>query len=623
MNANSLQSSSVFHFATRIILGTVPQGASLFLLAFALHTPALANPSSKNPDRLMALHGTIDGSASIAKNVHGVCLQAEKMILDLQQGIERGNRRPKHKVTKVLDMLGTAWKAERDAQHCVLMGEPCGADLTLRVGSLIQPLASAMIASNGNSNELAKERGHCIDRLRRGKKKLFKFIEKSKSGIASGRHLQVQKEMEAKGIDIYRDTRLLSVTLRNQLTDGYFIVLGLCDQKVKEDRIRKYQAIAGEKRQAELAHVVTFKQECQRVIGEIREGKTATLAKQKSGDAAEAFDYLAFQWGAASSHITRAYTIRFAFTKSGRSEAKSALKDLEGDAIPLLTRLINTATEVSTPEEIAVLHPKMLASVTMAARRIHRPTHFMDACQSSLDRMAEKTPGYSDQVRRYVRATTETLRWRKEFSSQRARFLTTNVPTLKGLMGSKPTVINTGRRPLGIVTRPPNTWAPGSSSYPSHLLVRHVARGTLNQQVRVEPLIRPSPSLPICIVPYQDSHYVNVLIPSMTTEALSDLENALLIDPAHPAISLATSDAISSAQVHDYEQVCGAIKVVRVEGAITRFIKLSDGAYALTPIGDLPHFSSDRNPLRDRCYRFDMQPQWVQHQYFTVGGNAK
>ena len=598
-------------------------GVSVLCFVLDRQRSASANPSSRDPSRPMVLHGTIDGAVGLAKSVHNVCLETEEMIHELQAGIERGSRRPKHRAAKVLDQIGTLWKARRDASLCAVMGEPCGADLDQRSGYLFLPLKNVLMASNANNNELAKIKVQSIQRLTRGKKNLLRFLAKAKAAIASGKHMEVQKEMEAKGMDLYRDTFLLSSKERNPLIGDYFTVLSNCDKKVEAELTRRFGAIAGEKAQQELAQVEQFEQECQRVIGEIRQSKTATLAKSKTGDASAALDYLVSRWGAATTHVVKAYAMQYPFTHAGKSEARDSLEQLEGSAIPLLTRLIDTAAEVSTPEEIVALHPKLLASVATTARRIRYPGDFLSACQSSLDRMAQKNPPYFESVQQYTRATKEALRWRKEFSTQRSGFLATKTQKLSLLMSSDVDAKLAFRPAIRSRAVAPKKISPTWSMYPTSLLVQHVSKHALGKRVRDDPVVRPSSTLPICIVPYSANHYANILVPDSTKAALDDLENALFIDPSHPAIDLTASDAISSAKLHDYEKVAGIVKVVRVEGAITRFVKLSTGAYTLLPLGEIPGFSKDMDPLFDRCYRFDMEPVWVQHKYFTVGGEAK
>ena len=580
---------------------------------------AMANPSSKDPNRPMALHETIPGSLSLARNAHAVCLQAEQMIFDLQDSIERGDRRPKHKADAVLDMVRTVWKAKRDAEHCAMMGEPFGSDLKMRAAYLNGPLKNALIMSNSRSNELARVKGQSIKRLMRGKQGLFRFIAQAEAGLASGKHMRVQKEMASRGADLYRDTFLLNSSERNPLIGNFFSVLQACDNQVKEQLLQEYGAVAQTKAQEELAKLGQFGQECQRVITEIKDSKTVTLADEQSGDAADAFEHLVSQWGATSTAVTRAYAMRFPFTRGGKSEARDALEELETTAISNLTRLIDTATEASDPEEVPGLHTRLLASTASAARRIEYPSDFEKACQSSLERMIKKNPDYGRQVLRYERATREALRWRRDFSSQRASFLARRTKTIPTIMTKDVSSKNAYRPPIRSKAIAPKKYAPTWTQYPSHWLIRHLAGGTVGQIVQDDHVIRPSLALPICVVPYRQNHYANVLVPTITTEAIRDLEYALLVDSKHPALSFNASDAVSSAHRHDYEKVAGVIKGVRVEGTITRFVKLPSGASVLTPLGSVPSFSPDKDPMYERCYRFDLEPIWLQHKYFTVG----
>ena len=99
---------------------------------------------------------------------------------------------------------------------------------------------------------------------------------------------------------------------------------------------------------------------------------------------------------------------------------------------------------------------------------------------------------------------------------------------------------------------------------------------------------------------------------------MADLKKALLVDDKHLPLSFAAADAVSSAEMHDYVSVGGAISKVSLEAAVTRFATLPDVAYILVPIGGLPMIDESNAPLGQTCWRLDVLPTWAQHTHFVV-----
>jgi hypothetical protein len=238
-------------------------------------------------------------------------------------------------------------------------------------------------------------------------------------------------------------------------------------------------------------------------------------------------------------------------------------------------------------------------------------------------KLAAKDPALPAQIENYQRATAEPLRWRNAFALQRAAVLSKEyVPTSSKntqMVSIKESLKPETYGPLSTTERP---LLPATFDQPASWTVSEVSPFVVQSKVSTNRTLRISPTSRTSIVPYKSHQYVNVAVGFDLQQELDALSAVLNVDDQHPPLSIAAADALSSAQLREFDSVGGEIQKVHLEAAVTRFVALPDVAYMLSNLGSIPYLDDSLPPITQTCWRFDIQPEWVQHQYFVYTGST-
>ena len=595
----------------------------LSLIAGSLCTTTYANPSSKSPFAPLNVHGTIEGAESLAMSVSEACELGEDTVLEMQAN---PNDLRKFSANKNAKTLGLLWKAGFDARQLELMGEPFGYDMSRRVATSHTALNSTKAAMSG-TREGMRSRDRVLKKLARGLPKLNKFLEKAEAALSDGKVEAVHKELMKRLVDIATDDTFLTDKERKRYTHRFFGLIRRSEQKINVQRREEYIKRGEEKALESLTTVATFDQEAARLIAEFSSSPQAIVATKAGGEPVlagpvEAFDHLTRLWGDASAGVSRAYAFRTALHQSEDKQSKATVRKLRDNAVESLARLIVTAGRNIAADQVPNVHPKLVERVVTTQRRMTQASNQLtDACEEPLKQLASMNPTYSAQVERYQRVAQESLRWRKMFADLRGKALESATPSLGGTMASDVAADQKLQSLKFIKGAPPKKVAPTGVGPSAALTFPQTDSILLGQLYHDKPLLRLSATSRVAIVPCDEGHYVNVVLPIPSDAAVKDLMESVLVSEDHPALSYQASNAVSSAKMHDYQSFAGVVQGVHLEGAVTRFITLSDAAYVLAPLGKLPEIGDPRTAALNWCWRFDMKPVWVRNEYFTVGGS--
>ncbi|MDA8745184.1 hypothetical protein N9N28_11170 [Rubripirellula amarantea] len=588
---------------------------------------SLANPSSKNPQADLAVHGTISEATALAKRTSEACEEAEKLIIEMQ---ESGSDLRRFSGKKNAELLGRLWQGKYDAIHLQLMGEPIGFDLAAELETSFPVLTSLTLKLSGTP-EVQRYQTQAVKKFQKGEAKMNKFLDAALKALDDGKVEAVGKEMLKRGADVHADATFIGIKLQRLYTTRFYTVMSKCDDMLKIKRREQYSKIGEDKAQAEMALVTKFQSEALRVVSEISESGQVALDAEAEvagsapiGGPVEAFDYLMTLWGNASAGNARAYAYRTALHQEGYDQAKATTQQLRDNAIESLSGLIQAAARNTPVDQVPTVHPQLLQRVATAQRRMNSPLNELAAaCEGPLQELASKDSTYSQQRDRYERAVREPLRWRRMFASKRGEALRAVTPDLTGAMQ--------GTAPQEKIVRPPYQCrtggqtgvAPSALGLPSHWIMPQTTGIMLGNLYHDQTLLRLAPGVRVAVVPCHANHYVNVALPIPSDAAVDDLLGAVLVSEAHPALSYDASNAVSSAQLHDYKALGGQVKAIYMEGMVTRFITLTNAAHLLTPLGKIPDFGDKSSRSRALCWRFDVQPVWVQNEYFAYGGSVR
>ena len=108
--------------ASAIFLGVV------CLVVVPHHVAVAKNPSSEGPKSGLDAHNTIEGASELVNSLYALYVTEEANLLKMRKTLETNPARLSAKLIE--SSSGKVWKAKRDAEHLILMGEPAGQDLS-------------------------------------------------------------------------------------------------------------------------------------------------------------------------------------------------------------------------------------------------------------------------------------------------------------------------------------------------------------------------------------------------------------------------------------------------------------------------------------------------------------
>ena len=235
------------------------------------------------------------------------------------------------------------------------------------------------------------------------------------------------------------------------------------------------------------------------------------------------------------------------------------------------------------------------------------------AVQPALDKLAAKSTSFAEEVRTYVTATHELLRWRQRLAAAAAASAAaTFSPSDQAML--KFFVSDGEYRGLFKPDDRDPSFAILMASCPS--VIQPAMQRALEQPVRVRDIVGLS-GRKMGVARYGSRHYATVPLPDVSSERVK-LQQDLLITAQQPALSLESMMAVDSAQRGNYVAAGGTVNCFHLEGLIPRFAALRPEAQQLVALGPLPAEVLPESIIDHVLVRFDVTPAWVHHTYFFL-----
>jgi hypothetical protein len=636
--------------------------ALLFAILCMLPRQLNANPTSKNPQRGLAAHGTIPEAKALCESMYQTFNKGEAELISM---FGRRDNPASFSNSAISRIAGEVFVMNRNAELLRLMGEPASTDLASRTQRLnLEINQLAMLYSR--TAQGAKHRAKVLKQLNKERPNVSRFLDKVQQQIQRGQLEGAEKQLEAKGRELAGQiVWFSSTTTRNKYIGRLITMLSGCTSTLNNKRRTDFQRQAQTAIAKQLARVRSFGTNAASVVAKIgvapanptppaalttatapessdTDSKDATASVgddenavteptpevavaeapadggEKPLSASEAFSEIARLWGSASASLIRANAIELAFINREKSQVKPSSAQLMEQASAALVAVVEAAAKTTPPEKAAGVYSELLIQISIVNRR-QRGNVISKACEGAMAKLAARKPGLEELIVAYKQIIAEPLRWRKRFASQQADAYRKDITTISALMGRK-SIPKQHIRPNYTLFQPrESVVAPLRFSGYTNWMVYEAGARLIQRQVIEKGTIRISPTSRTAVVPFYSNHYCNLPVSLPNEKQLLDLRSALMVDDTNGPLSIEAADAISSAQLHDYKAVVGKIEVVHLESPITRFIALPDLAYVLAPLGRLPISAGESQGFRNQtCWRFDIRPQWAQHEYFNL-----
>jgi hypothetical protein len=231
-----------------------------------------------------------------------------------------------------------------------------------------------------------------------------------------------------------------------------------------------------------------------------------------------------------------------------------------------------------------------------------------------LENLAGQSPAFAQGVAAYRAATEELLRWRGRVAAGRAATRSSKYPLVdKSLFGATQ---SEGEYRGLFPEREANPRAPALQASAPQAMSRAVER-LMGQSVAARDVVRLPGQSRAAIARFRMRTYVNQPALNAAGE-FESLQADLMVDDQTPPLTLAAAGSLISARRGDFVLVGGTIGGLHLESLITRFATLPPAASILVPLGDLPPEETRHDLLSQMVMRFDLQPQWAQHDHFFI-----
>ena len=476
-------------------------------LSAGLISTVSANPTGQKPDQPLAAHGTIPGASELVTSLYKLNDDEEESLL--QQYPRREN--PAQLSDKAISKAaGRLWKGRRDAEHLKLMGEPAGNDLAIRMNPMFMEFNNLAGAyrSTPRGQQLVQK---IITKLQRELPQLRKFLQQAEVALEKGNLEVFEKQMEAKGVELHSQIIFLIPSEKRPYIEPFNGVIAKGDAKLRSQRKQEYMDQAKEAMSKQIAAVAEFTSESTRIRNEIAAAGTAKLGEDKTVGPVEAFAHVASLSGSASAGLVRATAIVWAFTDRAEAQIQPSPEQLKQTTIAALASIIEATAASTPPDKVQQVYGELLKQISVIDRRLGPFNQDISkGCESALSKLAAKDPALSKRIESYQRATSEPLRWRRQFSAQHGRTLGKDLPKATALLSSE-TEVTASIRPE--FARKPNgktVIGPPSFNAPANWLVHEASSRLVGRPVLDDRMLRLTPTSRTAVVPYQGSHYGNV-----------------------------------------------------------------------------------------------------------------
>jgi hypothetical protein len=575
-----------------------------------------ANPASQSPYQGLDVHGTIELAKPLAERLYKLFEQQEALLIQAAQSKSDPARIP---VAKLAELHAQAWQAEHDARELIGMGEPAGEDLRVRF-SLIQNETEKLCRlylQTPAGKELLPRILKQLATLSPAQEKLLGQADKAIQ-IGTLPALQAfEKHMLAHGSKL----RQLCVFLEPREQIGYWppfaLVLDQGMRALQELRGQQYAEIVSGEVANQIAPAQQFAAETERICSEIAATGQATLGTVGQGDAAQAFAHIVDLWGQAATGLNRGVVLKWTFSNRRDAKVEPSPDQVSVTARDALVAVIDAAVQSAPVDQVARLHRDLLLQLSAANRRCSPRVNLMSECLPALARLAAKDPALPPQLELYRQATEPLLQWKREFATQRAAHLNAGYSSTHKLLYAKRDVDSASQYGFESVRSGTTIVAAKAIHAPANWMIRETSESLLNQQIVGGHWLRATPKSPAMLTPIQAQCFLNSPVATQDPVWLAELRSALLVDDQHGPASIEAAEAISAAESQEYVSVGGTIREIHLEALLTRVITLPDDAYVMFPLGQNFVLPGIVFPQQLTCWRLEIEPAWVQHEYFA------
>ncbi|MCL4201558.1 MAG: hypothetical protein KJ000_03635 [Pirellulaceae bacterium] len=582
-------------------------------LNLAVHTAALANPSTSDPHAALAVHD-LWGEPTVLKEANGVYTAARKTMEGIVASQGKAGAKQfseAHVSLRRLRRLGL------DLQ---IQGETAGIDFAMRADDLLKQWNEALQAFKNNPANAAQ-----INKIRQvvpaQQQKANMALQNARKLMREQQPLKAYLYLEGIFDEVTFYTEFLSAQESTPLLSDYQRLL----PEIASVRHRQLRDQVLAKLEQAGTPLVPDTQTLLATVSAAANALQSTPTADVDGQpltGPQCLESFVRKWQGIHLNALRCRAIDWARRLTvpqlpylpvpptpNRVDADQYAA-FSAQMVSSLTSIVAADAQRATDSEASQLYPQYLTVLGTVLPRM-ADDKLETAVGASLEQLAAKSPELANQVTAYRAATGELLRWRERVAEEEAAArngqFPPSTPVLEQAFGSRD-----GYRGLVV---------PQQVGFEEARLFGHCPEALIGARDQIVGRtlqvgdIAALSGVPMGVAKYAQRHYATLPAPVLT-EAIDSLQQDLLVSDQTPPLSLAATVAIASARQGDYLAAGGTVQAVYIEGLVPRFAVLPPAALPMTRLGALESIKNEGAILPHVLVRLQLVPSWIRHRYF-------
>ncbi|NQT16976.1 MAG: hypothetical protein HQ582_29735 [Planctomycetes bacterium] len=511
---------------------------------------------------------------------------------------------------------------DRLARRLILLGEPAGRDFSMRMMELragVTEIVGAYLHLPGVPERIARD----YEVLQREAQKRRDVLDKARALGEREEWEKAESILHEAIDDLEKGAVWLGSDQRRMVLGEFAEMAGVVAMWVRRIREERAQAALAEAREAQTP-------DFDALLGEIRsaassvQGSSAVEVEGQSLTGPEFLERFGQRWQEAQHQAVRCRGLDWARRAEAATQASAKLTSQHarfsaevGGAVAALIEADAARADASAARGMLAAYLEQVAQLVA----LSGDDSLESAVGPVLEKLATKSPELAAEVEAYRKATTDVLRWRRRTAEASARARKDEFPPIQAefFRAVQATDSTPGLVPAGAVD---TSRAEFSGPVPS--IMGPAAEKLMGRRVSLADLVGLPTKSRITIARYGKRSYARFSVPDALAarfaERTAALERDLLVSESAPPLTLEAAVALARARRGDLAAAGGEITGVTLESLVTRFATLSSAGRTLIPLGPLPQESGWRDVLRQAVMQFEIEPAWVRHECFFVGG---
>lgn len=587
----------------------------LSVLALVASVPATvaAHPSHEDPDAPLAVRPG-DEAANLVRTAMKLYTDTQSTVNTMLKRLDDGRLRQLKQVAIGETYLDTK-RLERLGQKLSFLAEPAGVDFVLRATSLRNQLETVIAAYKQlpGMEDVLKRAEPSLRREASGKATV---ILKAERLGAAGKWEQAEEELLQALDSMEPRTVWFSPAIRQQMLGRYDRPLQAVSQKSWETQKARTEQTLAQLRNQE-------KPDLTGLVAELRQATAAIRATGQANVGGRALNGPALveefgrRWRTVQLATIRCRALdwaRGATAASDLQELTVAHTQFSKDIVIALAEVIEADAGRISAGDARSLYTAYLAALAPLVG-LEGDGALEKAARPALEKLLAKSPEVAAEVAAYRAATAELLRWRQRTAQSLARAAGPNFPPVeKELLGA---VAATPPKPGLVPTRAADTSQAALLKSPAPAVMRSVVSTLMGRRVGLINMVGLPIAKKMATSRYHKRTYGLLALPPPYEAEVAMLESDLMVTASAPPLTLEAAAALASARRGDLVAAGGEITGMYLESVINRFATLKAAGLVLLPLGPLAP-EPNGNLLSHVVMRFDVEPVWLENEYFFV-----